>query len=77
MQNVLTHAQKHQAEILTDLQAFLRIPSISTLPEHATDMQQAAQWLADKLTEIGLQNVGIMPTAGHQASRHKLPDDRP
>jgi len=28
-------------------------------------MQQAAQWLADKLTSVGLENVKIMPTRGH------------
>ncbi len=61
----LTYAQTHQAEALADLQALLRIPSISTLPESTPDIQQAAQWLADKLTTIGLQNVQILPTAGH------------
>ncbi len=63
--NALTYAQNHQAETLADLQALLSIPSISTLPDHANDMQQAAQWLLHKLTAIGLQNVKIMPTPGH------------
>ncbi len=61
----LTYAQNHHAEALAGLQELLRIPSISTLPECEPDMQRAAQWLADKLAEIGLQNVKIMPTAGH------------
>ncbi len=65
MQNALTYAQEHQTDFLTDLQTFLRIPSISTFPENAADMQQAAQWLADKLAGIGLQNVSVMPTGGH------------
>jgi acetylornithine deacetylase/succinyl-diaminopimelate desuccinylase-like protein len=65
MRDALTYAKKHQADTLADLQALLCIPSISTLPENTTDMQQAAQWLADKLTEIGLQNVKIIPTPGY------------
>jgi acetylornithine deacetylase/succinyl-diaminopimelate desuccinylase-like protein len=65
MRDALTYAKKHQADTLADLQALLHIPSISTLPENTTDMQQAAQWLADKLTEIGLQNVKIIPTPGY------------
>jgi acetylornithine deacetylase/succinyl-diaminopimelate desuccinylase-like protein len=65
MHNVLTYAKDHQADALADLQALLRIPSISTLPESAADIQQTARWLADKLTDIGLQNVKIMSTAGY------------
>ncbi len=61
----LTYAQSHQSEALEDLKTFLRIPSVSTLPEHQPDMQRAAQWLADKFTTLGLQHIAIMPTAGH------------
>ncbi|MBN1991152.1 MAG: dipeptidase [Anaerolineae bacterium] len=65
MREALTYAQTHQTETLNDLQALLRIPSISTLPENEADMQRAAHWLADKLAGIRLENVNIMPTAGH------------
>ena len=65
MHNALTYAKDHQADTLADLQALLRIPSISTLPANASDIQQAARWLADKLTDIGLQNVKIISTAGY------------
>lgn len=44
---------------------FLRIPSISSLPEHAGDVQQAATWVADRMTAAGLERVQVMPTAGH------------
>ncbi len=65
MQNALAYTQEHQTETLANLQELLRIPSISTFAENDADMQQAAQWLADKLTDVGLENVNIMPTAGH------------
>ena len=63
--DALAYAQHHQAEVLADLQALLRIPSISTLPESKPDVQRAAQWLAAKLSGLGLQNVKIIATAGH------------
>ncbi len=66
MQNdALTYAHQHRAEALANLQELLRIPSISALPESQPDVQRAAQWLADKLSQIGLQNVKVIPTAGH------------
>jgi acetylornithine deacetylase/succinyl-diaminopimelate desuccinylase-like protein len=64
-ENALTYARAHRAETLAGLQALLRIPSISTLPEHAADMAQAAQWLAGKMAEIGLQNIRLLTTPGH------------
>lgn len=60
----LTYAQQHQQESLTELQTLLRIPSISTLPEHKPDIERTAQWLAGKLTAIGMNNAAIMPTGG-------------
>ncbi len=58
-------AHAHAAQNLAELQEFLRIPSISTLPEHGSDMQRAAEWVAGQMRAIGLQSVEISPTAGH------------
>ncbi|MDO8484371.1 MAG: dipeptidase [Candidatus Limnocylindrales bacterium] len=44
--------------------AFLRIPSISALPQHAEDCRRAAQWLADALTEAGLEHAEVAETGG-------------
>ncbi|HLZ07807.1 MAG TPA: dipeptidase, partial [Chloroflexota bacterium] len=43
----------------------VRIPSISALPEHAPDVQRAAEWVAKRLTAAGVESVEIMPTGGH------------
>ncbi|RHW40120.1 dipeptidase [Lysinibacillus yapensis] len=53
--------QKH----LEELNEFLRIPSISSLSEHKPDMQTAANWLADQLRKLNIENVSVDPTAGH------------
>lgn len=44
--------------------AFLRIPSISALPEHAADCRHAAQWLADALTQAGVEHAEVAETGG-------------
>src|SRR4026207_2183200 len=43
----------------------LRIPSISTLSEHAPDIRRAAEWIAAEMRRIGLEHVDISPTRGH------------
>lgn len=44
---------------------FLRIPSVSTDPAHAGDVERCAQWLAEHLRSIGMPHVEIFPTKGH------------
>jgi acetylornithine deacetylase/succinyl-diaminopimelate desuccinylase-like protein len=52
-------------ERLADYLDFLRIPSIGTLSEHAADMNAAAEFVAQRLTRMGVANVEVSPTAGH------------
>lgn len=60
-----TYLSEHQARHQDELLEFLSIPSISSLPEHAGDVQRAAQWVAARLTTAGLEKVQILPTGGH------------
>ena len=60
-----TYTAKHEQQFLDDLKVWLRIPSISTLPEHAGDMLRAAKYAADQMTHIGLVNVAVLQTQGH------------
>ncbi|MEK4423914.1 dipeptidase [Solibacillus sp. FSL K6-1523] len=50
---------------LAELNEFLRIPSISALSEHKEDMRTAANWLADALKKLNIENVAVEETAGH------------
>ncbi len=61
----LAYAHSHQTEYLDQLKDLIRIPSISTAPENNADVQKTAEWLAAKLTQIGMKNVQILPTGGH------------
>ncbi len=55
----------HQERHLSELMEFLRIPSISTAPEHAPDVRRAAGFVAGHLRSAGLENVEIIETSGH------------
>ena len=53
------------ADRLERLLAFVRIPSISSLPEHAPAMRDAASWLAGELGRIGATDVEVASTPLH------------
>ena len=61
----LQYARSNQDKFLAELFEFLRIPSISTQPEHDPDMQRAAAWLRDQLLAAGFARADVMPTPGH------------
>jgi acetylornithine deacetylase/succinyl-diaminopimelate desuccinylase-like protein len=55
----------HRDERLESYFGLLRIPSISTLSEHAPDMVRAAEWIAAEMARIGLEHIEISATNGH------------
>ncbi len=59
------YAKEHETDFLDDLITLLRIPSVSTLPEHQADMQKAATWIAERLKSMQFDNVQVMPTDRH------------
>ncbi len=61
----INYANEHRRQYLTEMEALLSIPSISAQSEHIPDMEKAARWIADRLTDAGIENVAIVPTAGH------------
>ncbi len=59
------HVETRRQDLLDGLQQFLRIPSISTLPEHQPDIRRAAEFVAAELGRAGLRNVGLIEGAGN------------
>jgi acetylornithine deacetylase/succinyl-diaminopimelate desuccinylase-like protein len=57
--------EQNKPRLLDELKTFLRIPSVSTLPEHVPDVRRAAQFVADSMKTAGLENIEIIPTAKH------------
>src|SRR5215468_3357328 len=61
----VSYARSNQPRFLNELKDLLRIPSISTLAEHKDDVQKAAEFVANDLRRIGLENVEVVATKGH------------
>ncbi len=59
------HLVATRAERIDSYKAFLRIPSISALPEHRDDCRRAAVWLASALETAGLEHIEVAETGGH------------
>ena len=65
MNNVIDFINTHRDHYLEELKTFLAIPSISALPEHAADTRRCAEWCADEMRRIGMQNVRLIDTPGN------------
>lgn len=52
-------------DVLDGLKEFLRIPSISTLPEHKSDVRRAAEFVRDALRSAGLDNAELIEGEGN------------
>jgi acetylornithine deacetylase/succinyl-diaminopimelate desuccinylase-like protein len=61
----IAFAKRNEARFLEELKDLLRIPSISTLPEHRGDIDKAAGFLAAELRRIGIEHVELIQTDGH------------
>jgi acetylornithine deacetylase/succinyl-diaminopimelate desuccinylase-like protein len=56
-------ARENRLRFVEELKALLRIPSVSTAPEHAGDVRQAAEFVAAELMRIGMENVRLVESA--------------
>src|SRR3954462_5038796 len=63
--SAVTYARDNQQRFLGELKDLLRIPRVSTLPEHKDDVRRAAQCVADEMKRIGMENVEVIPPPGH------------
>ncbi len=65
MSSAVAFARRNQPRFLDDLKALLRIPSISTLPEHDGDCRKTAESLLADLKRIGMEHARLIDTSGH------------
>lgn len=65
MVEVISYIQNNKERYVDELKEFLRIPSISTLPENKEDIIKCAEFVASKLTQAGMNKVEIFKTEGH------------
>ena len=64
MNNVIDFINTHRDRYVDELKSYLAIPSISALPQHKEDVRRCAEWTADEMRRIGLQNVKLIETPG-------------
>jgi len=64
-EEVLRHLRAHRDAIFGKLVEFASIPSVSTDPAHAADIDRAARWVAAELGAAGPLGVRMLPTGGH------------
>jgi acetylornithine deacetylase/succinyl-diaminopimelate desuccinylase-like protein len=60
-----TFVDREQPRLLDELFELLRIPSVSSLPQHAADCRRAAEWLRAELTRLGCPVVTLVEGDGH------------
>jgi acetylornithine deacetylase/succinyl-diaminopimelate desuccinylase-like protein len=65
MIDVIDFIHTNRDRYVSELGAFLAIPSISALPAHAPDMTACANWTADEMRRVGLENVRLIDTPGY------------
>jgi acetylornithine deacetylase/succinyl-diaminopimelate desuccinylase-like protein len=65
MSTAVAFARENHPRFLEELKELIRIPSVSTLPEHKGDVQAAAKWLAAELKRIGMEHAEVIATDGH------------
>jgi acetylornithine deacetylase/succinyl-diaminopimelate desuccinylase-like protein len=63
--SAVSYARQNHPRFLNELKDLLRIPSVSTLPEHKGDCRRAAEVLAAELTRIGMENARLIEGDGH------------
>jgi len=64
LQNALEYAHQNGDRFLNELIEVLKIPSISTDAEYNSEVLRVAEWMANHLKGLGIENVEIMPTDG-------------
>jgi len=72
------YLNQHKEAHLEELKEFLRIPSISADPKYKNDVRTAAEWLRDRLQQIGA-NARLYETEGHPIvyGEYLISEDKP
>src|SRR5262245_25537913 len=65
MNAVIDFINTNRDRYLSELKEYLAIPSVSALPQHAADVKRCAEWTAEELKRVGLNNVKLIETKGN------------
>lgn len=78
LETVLSAIDARRQQSIESLKQLLRIPSVSTKPDHKDDMARCARWVCDQLKQAEFE-ASVMPTAGHPVvvAKNKHEPNRP
>jgi acetylornithine deacetylase/succinyl-diaminopimelate desuccinylase-like protein len=65
LKDIIDYIQNNIDTFQEELKQFLRIPSISMLPEYKEDISRCVDYVADRLRDAGMSRVEIFKTEGH------------
>ncbi len=65
MDRVLAYIEANKKKHIDELFDFLRIPSISSVPDQALEVRECALWLMDNIKKTGIEDCRLMETPGH------------
>ena len=65
MTDIDTYVAGHGDRMLGELKDLLRIPSVSTSPDHAAECRRAADWVAEHLQSLGCRSVDMLGSDTH------------
>jgi acetylornithine deacetylase/succinyl-diaminopimelate desuccinylase-like protein len=65
-------AKANGARFVEELKDLLRIPSVSTAPEHVGDVRKAGEFVAEGLRAAGMENVKLIETSTAERKGHPL-----
>ncbi len=68
----IDYAREQGERFVGELKSLLRIPSVSTSPEHLQDVRKAAGFVADGLRSAGLEKVELIETSTRSRQGHPL-----
>ena len=62
---IVDYINVHRDRYVDELKQYLAIPSVSALPQHQGDVRTAAEWSAEHMRGIGLENARLIETPGN------------
>ena len=65
MQDIIDVLKQNSSDALAELQQFVRMETVSTLPEKTDELRDCAKYLTGLLSDAGMEHVEILETGGH------------
>lgn len=65
MEQALKYVSRQMDAFISQLETFLRIPSVSTDANYRRDVLRGAEWLRNELLRIGIREATLVDTPGH------------